>query len=186
MQDNILISSIGRWRRHFGFMTKANPHNWKAEVAAIAWGTVQRLKVLSWNTRLASYMRTGKPEWTKELSQQMQEGGMIHNKFTYMVKCSMHVWILEGGRHTDIQIMQNGVYVGNNSIIDMHAKCASMEDTCRMFNTDAQMWCTDLDCHDHGTSAMALELFQQMQQEGVTEPDVVSWRAMILGHPKCV
>jgi len=43
-----------------------------------------------------------------------------------------------------------------------------------------------LDCHDHGTSAMALELFEQIKQEGVTEPDVVSWRAMILGHPKCV
>lgn len=33
---------------------------------------------------------------------------------------------------------------------------------------------------------MALELFEQMQQEGVTEPDIVAWRAMILGHPKCV
>jgi len=47
----------------------------------------------------------------------------------------MHVWILEGGRHIDMQIMQNGVYVANNSIIDMRAKCASVEDTFRMFNT---------------------------------------------------
>jgi hypothetical protein len=41
------------------------------------------------------------------------EGCIVHNRFTYMVKCSMHVWMLEGSRHNDIQIMQNGVYVGN-------------------------------------------------------------------------
>jgi hypothetical protein len=35
-------------------------------------GLIWILNVLSWNTRLASSVRTGKPERTKELSQQMR------------------------------------------------------------------------------------------------------------------
>lgn len=57
-------------------------------------------------------MRTGKPERTKELSQQMQEGGMVHNRFTRMVsaQCMCEYW--KGADILNIQIMQNGVYVG--------------------------------------------------------------------------
>jgi hypothetical protein len=81
-------------------------------------------------------MRTGKPERTKELSQQMQKkvawfitGSLIWSS----AQCMCEYW-----KGAGILIFRScrmvSIWVINN-IIHMHAKCASMEDTCRMFNT---------------------------------------------------
>ncbi len=85
---------------------------------------------------------------------------------------------LEEGRCAQEQIIQSGwdsdVFVGN-SLVDMYAKCGSMEDAQRVFNkmpsrrvvTWNAMILGQVKC---GQGQRSLELFQQMQQEGV-QPD---------------
>ncbi len=89
---------------------------------------------------------------------------------------------LEEGRHTHEQIIQSGYesvsFVGN-SLIDMYAKCGSIEDAKRVFNKlpscDVVSWNAMLLGHVKcGQGQKALELFQQMQQEGVS-PDPVTF-----------
>jgi pentatricopeptide repeat protein len=130
---------------------------------------------------------------------------------------------LEEGRAAHEQIIHSrwdsDVYLGS-SLVDMYAKCGSMEDACRVFNKmplcDAVTWNVMISglvkC---GQGQTVLGLFQQMQQEGVQpDPvtlvgvlnacakcgsmedacrvfnqmpshDVVIWNVMIFGHMKC-
>jgi len=83
--------------------------------------------------------------------------------------------VLEEGRFVHQQIIQSGlesdVYVGS-SLVDMYAKCGSIEDAWRVFNKmpsrDVVTWTAMILGHVKcGQGQKALELFQQMQREGV-------------------
>jgi pentatricopeptide repeat domain-containing protein 1 len=98
---------------------------------------------------------------------------------------------LEEGRRVHQQILENGyesdVFVGN-SLINMYAKCGNVEDACRVFNEmlirNVVSWTSLILGHVNcGQGQKAMELFQQMQWEGL-KPDV-AWKAMILGQVKC-
>ncbi len=130
---------------------------------------------------------------------------------------------IEDDRCAHKQIIQSGwdsdVFVGS-SLADMYAKCGSMEDACIVFNKmpshDVVTWNAMISGHMKcGQGLKALELFQQMQPEGVQpDPvtlvgvlnscaksgsmenacrvfnemlshDVVTWNMMISGHVKC-
>jgi pentatricopeptide repeat protein len=78
---------------------------------------------------------------------------------------------LEEGRHTHEQIIQNGcesnVFVGS-SLVDMYAKCGSMEEAWRLFNKlpsrDVVSWTAMLLGHVKcGEGQKSLNLFRQMQ-----------------------
>jgi pentatricopeptide repeat protein len=114
----------------------------------------------------------------------MQQEGFQPNSVTFvgMLNACASVGALEEGRHVHEQIIQSGcesnVFVGN-SLVDMYAKCRSMEEAWRVFN--------NMPAHDvasctamifrhlkHGQVYEALDLFQQMQQEGL-QPDHVTF-----------
>jgi pentatricopeptide repeat protein len=89
---------------------------------------------------------------------------------------------LEGGRHVHQQINQSG-YESDvsvvSSLIDMYAKCGSMEEALRVFNKmsshDTVSWNVIILGHvkcEQGQKA--LNLFQQMQWEGV-EPEPMTF-----------
>jgi pentatricopeptide repeat protein len=96
------------------------------------------LDSFSWNRSLASSVA---PEYEKttEVFQQMQHEGMNPNKFIFVhvLNAFANLQALEEGRHAHKQIIQSGcesdVFVGS-SLIDMYAKCGSMEDASRVFN----------------------------------------------------
>ncbi|KAH9551807.1 hypothetical protein CY35_09G032400 [Sphagnum magellanicum] len=138
--------------------SNANPPWVVMELAAMAPNTVP-LSIFSWNVRLAKYVKGGQPHKTMELFQQMQDEGMIPDKFTFVrvLNACARVRALEEGRQIHSQIIQSGcesdVYVAN-SLIDMYANCGSIEDSWRVFN-------------------------------GLPKRDVVIWNAMIFGLTKC-
>jgi pentatricopeptide repeat protein len=111
-------------------------------------GTVQ-LNIFSWNSRLARYVKAGQYENTMRLFQQMKQEGMSPDKFTFVqvLNACANLPALEEGRSIHMQIIQSGcdsdIYVCN-SLIDMYAKCGSLEDACSVFNTmpshDVVMW----------------------------------------------
>jgi pentatricopeptide repeat protein len=85
---------------------------------------------------------------------------------------------LEEGKRVHEQISESGfesdVFVCN-SLLDMYAKCGSIEDALRVFSRmatrDVVSWSGMILGHVKcGQGLKALELFQQMKQEGV-EPD---------------
>ncbi|CAK9252120.1 unnamed protein product, partial [Sphagnum jensenii] len=93
--------------------------------------------------------------------------------FVGVLNACASIVALEEGRHAHEQIIETGcnsdVFVGS-SLVDMYAKCGSMEDAERVFNKmlsqDVVIWTTMiLGYVKCGQGSKALELFQQMQQE---------------------
>ncbi|CAM6066121.1 unnamed protein product [Sphagnum tenellum] len=146
-------------------------------------GTVQ-LNILGWNKKLRKYVKDGQAQKAMQLFQQIQQEGMSPDTFTFVqvINACAGLGALEEGRHVHEQIIQSGsesdVFVGN-SLVDMYAKCGSIEDAWKMFtkmpSRDVVTWNTMIlgrvKC---GQGQKALELFQQMQQEGV-QPNSVTF-----------
>jgi pentatricopeptide repeat protein len=91
--------------------------------------------MFSWNRRLARYARVGQHEKTVELSQEMQQKGTTPDTDALWFQCSMHVLVYEHLKRADglMDRFEAHVFVGC-SLVDMHAKCGSMEDVQRVFN----------------------------------------------------
>jgi hypothetical protein len=80
---NIQISNIGKRSKHSGLMVNLKSPWVDAELAALVTGAVQ-LSSLLWNTRLGRDVKAGDGEKTMEPFYQMQQEGMIPNRFTFV------------------------------------------------------------------------------------------------------
>jgi pentatricopeptide repeat protein len=150
-------------------------------------GIVQ-LHPFAWNQKLSKYVKDGQLEKAMQLFQQMQREGTTPDKFTFIqaIKACAHLGALQDGRLVHLQIIQSGcesdVFVGN-SLIDMYAKCGSLEDAWIVFNKmpsrDVVTWTAMILGHVKcGQGQKALELFRQMQQEGV-QPNSVTFLGVL-------
>jgi pentatricopeptide repeat protein len=115
-----------------------NPPWVAAKLAAMAPGAVQ-LDKFSWNRRLARYVKAGQHEKAMELFHQMQLEGTNPDSFTFVLvlnSCAS-VRSLEEGKHAHERIIATGtqftVFVGS-SLVDIYAKCGSVDDAWRAFN----------------------------------------------------
>ncbi|CAM6015544.1 unnamed protein product [Sphagnum balticum] len=138
--------------------------------------------------KLTKYVKEGQPEKTMRLFQQMQQEGISPNEFTFVpvINACAGLGALEDGRLVHEQLIQSGckfdVFVGN-SLVDMYAKCGSIEDAWRVFNKmpsrDVVTWNAmilgQVKC---GQGQKALELFREMEQEGVW-PNTVTFMAVL-------
>jgi pentatricopeptide repeat protein len=111
---------------------------------------------------------------------QRQQEGVQPDSATFvgMLNACACVLALEEGRCAHEQITQSGcesnVFVGS-SLVNMYAKCGSLEDAQRLFNRMPihDVVCCNAIIYGHvkcGQGQKALEVFQLMQQEGL-EPD---------------
>ncbi|CAN5950863.1 unnamed protein product [Sphagnum jensenii] len=173
----------------------------KCESMEEAWEVFNKMpsrNVVSWNAMilgmLAKYVKAGEYEKTMELFKQMQKRGMRPDRFTFVpvLNACAGLRALEEGRRAHQLIMQTGceadVFVGS-SVVDMYAKCGSMEDAwrvfCKMPSQDVVTWTAMILGYVRcGQGQKALELYKRMQQEGLPSW-VVCWNAMIFGHVKC-
>jgi pentatricopeptide repeat protein len=148
-----------------------------------AWRVFNRMptrNVVSWNAMILGHVKCGYGRKALEVSQQMQQEGVEPNTLTFVgaLNACASLAALEEGRHLHQQIIQSGcesdVLVGN-SLVDMYAKCGSIEDAWRVFSRmqahDVFAWSAIiLGYVKCGQGKKALELVQQMQLEGV-KPD---------------
>jgi hypothetical protein len=88
---------------------------------------------------ILGHVKCGQGQKELELFQQMQQGG-VHLYSVAVVgvlNACTSVISFEEGRCVHQQTVQSGlesdVFVGS-SLVDMYAKCGSMEDACRVFN----------------------------------------------------
>ncbi|CAM6033659.1 unnamed protein product [Sphagnum compactum] len=142
----------------------------------------QMQQEVSWNVMMLGHVKCGQGQKALGLFRQMQQEGVLPNAVTFMVvlNACASVVALEEGRCVHEQIIQSscesGVFVGN-SLIDMYAKCGSMEDAWRVFNTmpsrDVVSWNAMLGgfaLHGHGEEALAH--FERMCEEGIEVDNV--------------
>jgi len=108
-----------------------------ADMVAMAPGTVQ-LNIFAWNQKLTKDVKDGQLEKAMQLFQQMQQGGTSPDKFTFVqvIKACAGLGRLQDGRLVHKQLIQSG-YKSNVfvciSLVDMYAKCGSIEEAWTMF-----------------------------------------------------
>jgi len=140
--------------------------------------------VVSWNVMIFGHVKCGQGQKALELFRQMQQAGVEPAALTFVgvLNACSSIVALEEGRHVHDQVIASGwesdVFVGS-SLVDMYAKCGSLEDAQRVFSKmptqDAVTWTVMILGHVKcGQGQKALELFRKMQQEGV-RPDSVTF-----------
>jgi pentatricopeptide repeat protein len=138
--------------------------------------------VVTWNAMILGHGKSAQGHKALELFRQMQQEGVQPDSVTFVgvLNACASLVALEEGRCAHKQIIQNGsdsdVFVGN-SLVDMYAKCGSMEDAWRVFNKmpsrDVVSWNAILGgCAMHGHGKEALKHFEQMCEEGVHPDDI--------------
>jgi len=95
--------------------------------------------LVTWNAMIFGHVKCGQGYEALELFRKMQQEGVQPGPVTFIrvLNACASVVALEEGRQVHEQIIENGcesdVFVGN-SVIDMYAKCGSMDDACKVFN----------------------------------------------------
>eukprot|EP01018_Ginkgo_biloba_P034522 Gb_08671 [translate_table: standard] len=143
--------------------------------------------VVSWNTTIAGYAQNGYGDGALTLFYEMQRAGIQPDQFTFasVLPACANLAAIEHGReiHEEIIIsgFQSNVFVGN-ALIDMYAKCGSLEESRHLFDRMCQRTMVSWNAMIAGYAQKghvdeALKLFQRMP-----ERNVVSWTTMIAGY----
>ncbi len=158
------------------------------EDASRVFNKIPSHNVVTSNMMLFGHVKCGEREKALEPFQQKQQEGVQPDPFTFVgvLNACASVAALEEGRCAHEQIIPSGcesdLFV-DSSLVDMCAKCGSMEDAWRAFNKmpsrNAVTWNSMIFGHVKcGEGEKALELFQQMQLDGM-QPDPVTFVGML-------
>eukprot|EP01018_Ginkgo_biloba_P038127 Gb_19299 [translate_table: standard] len=138
--------------------------------------------VVSWTTIIAGYVQEGHCYKALELFHQMQLAGVKPDSVivTSVLPACARLAVLQQGKEIHEYIVRNGfdsdIVVGN-ALIDMYAKCGSIEDAHQQFDKmyarDVVSWNAIIVGYGiNGYAEGALKLFHQMQQEGMKPNDI--------------
>jgi pentatricopeptide repeat protein len=139
--------------------------------------------VVSWDAMIFGNGKCGQAQKELQIFHRVQDEGVQPDSMNMgFLNAYASLVALEGGRHVHEQINQSGYEFDVSvvsSLIDMYAKCGSMEEALRVFNKipshDAVSCNVIILGHvkcEQGQKA--LNLFQQMQWEGV-EPEPMTF-----------
>ncbi|XP_057841168.2 pentatricopeptide repeat-containing protein At4g02750 isoform X3 [Cryptomeria japonica] len=143
--------------------------------------------IFSWNMIIAAYRKHGFPEEALQLFHQIKPSGVEADQFTFVsilpacAKMGAH----EHGIIIHQRIIERGLLsnvVVASALIDMYAKCGSIQKACELFDKlpkrDAVSWNSMIAGYvQNGVLDQAVKLFKEMPQ-----PNVVSWNAIIAGY----
>eukprot|EP01018_Ginkgo_biloba_P037439 Gb_29879 [translate_table: standard] len=151
--------------------------------ARLVFDEKNRKNVFLWNAMIRGYSWNGPCKETLELYYQMKQEGIPPDNFTlsFVLKACASLSFLQEGRKIHCQIVRTGfeshVFVGN-SLIDMYAKCGSIDVARQLFDTmserDVVSWNAMISGFvQNGRANEALTLFYQMQLADV-QPNCVT------------
>lgn len=133
---------------------------------------------VSWGVMIGGYTEHGFALMALELFDKMQHEGFEPDQVICMqiIKACGSLGSIVQGRLIHDRIIKNGLEVDatvGSALVDMYCKSASLEEAGKVFenisNRDALLWVAMIGgytAHGHGFSA--LELFDSMQQEGIS------------------
>jgi pentatricopeptide repeat protein len=159
-----------------------------------AWRVFNKMQlqnVVTWNAMVLGHVKCGQRQKALELFQQMQQEGVQPNSVTFVgvLNACASMITLEEDRCVHQHIIgwgwNSNVFVGS-SLVDMYAKCGSMEDVWSVFNKmpsrDVVAWTTILGgCAMRGHGKEALKHFEWMCEEGV-QPDDVTFICLLSAY----
>lgn len=151
-------------------------------------GMVKR-DVVSWTAMIGGYAESGQSEKAFQMFQEMQQHGLQPNRITYMTvlnACTssgaldwvkeIHTHIIESGLTSDTSV--------NNALVNMYAKCGSIEDARVVFDEmgskrDIISWNAMIGGYAlHGRGQDALRIFEEMLRVRV-RPDAVTFVSVL-------
>eukprot|EP01018_Ginkgo_biloba_P020815 Gb_00204 [translate_table: standard] len=153
------------------------------EVAHQLFNKMSERNVVSWNAMIAGYAQNGHANEALTLFHQMQMADVEPNSVTMLsvLQASAHLGAFQQGKRIHDYIIRNGfqadVFVVN-SLVDMYAKCGSIEFARHLFDEmpekQVSSWNAMIAGYaQNGHADEALMLFNKMQLTD-TKPDVVT------------
>ncbi|XP_068637571.1 pentatricopeptide repeat-containing protein At4g39530 [Aristolochia californica] len=145
--------------------------------------------IVVWNAMMFGYAQNFQSEMAPKLFLKLQlEGGMKPNNFTFvaLVTSASNLANLVLGLQFHNQIIKIGFelepYV-SNALMDMYAKCGSVEEARKLFDAiteqDVVCWNSMICTYaQHGHAAEALEMFQRMKDEHI-QPNYITFIAVL-------
>ncbi|XP_059634017.1 pentatricopeptide repeat-containing protein At3g26782, mitochondrial-like [Cornus florida] len=161
-----------------------------AKNARMVFDRMEERDGISWNSMLSCYTQNGLASEALLLFDQMQASGSKPNPVTalIMVSACSYLGSSQLGRKLHNFIINNDIRIDTtlwNAIMDMYAKCGDLDTTVEIFNRmcsnerDVSSWNVLISGYGmHGHGQKALELFSQMQEEGV-QPNHITFTSIL-------
>ncbi|KAJ7536773.1 hypothetical protein O6H91_12G081600 [Diphasiastrum complanatum] len=143
---------------------------------------------VSWTAMIAGYAQQGLGKEALALYEQMKQEGVQPDNVTYVVllKACASIAALEQGKKLHSHIITNGCeldLIVGSALVDMYAKCGSIEHACQVFNgmheRNVVSWNSMIAGYaQRGLGKEALTLYEQMKEECV-QPDDVTYVVLL-------
>jgi pentatricopeptide repeat protein len=164
-----------------------------------AWSVLNKMpsrNVVTWSTMILGHVKCGQGQKELVLFQHMQQEGVQPDSVTFvgvLTACPSMVAIEEGRcvhRDTIESGLESDVFVGS-SLVNMYAKCGSMEDAWRVFNKMPSRTVVTGNailggCAMNGHGKEALKYFEQMFAEGLQPDDTTFICLLSACHHACL
>lgn len=131
----------------------------------------------TWNALMTAHIKLGEEQRALGLFYMMEQFSIRPDKFTFLcaLKACSNIQGTDEGRLIHKQIMKTNLgedIMLGNAIIDMYAKCGSLEEAIDVFenlsNPDAVSWGAMITGYvQHGQALPALELFEKVLRQGI-------------------
>lgn len=176
----------------------------RTEVAWMVFDEMGNRSVVSWNTMIAGFCQNGCPDEALSIFNQMVDVGFEIDRATIVsvLPACAQLKDLESGRFVHELVKEKGLQMYlpiRNALIDMYAKCGSLEEASRVFDDekgekDVVSWTAMIGGYtSNGCSVQALELCCRMQLSGI-RPNLVTMASLLsacgilpsIDHSKCI
>ncbi|CAN6449085.1 unnamed protein product [Victoria cruziana] len=177
--DRMVAKDVFSWTSMINGYAKCG----QLELARSLFNGMPERNVISWNAMISGYAQSNRPEEALDLFNQMQTANVrpAEGTLVSVLSACAQSGKLELGRWI------HGCFVGENrvrpsmklcnALIDMYAKCGDLDMTFELFYKiaarDLVTWNSIISaCAVHGHGKEALNLFEQMQDHGVSPDDI--------------
>lgn len=143
----------------------------------------------NWATIIFAHARYGEPSQAIHLYRQMRQANVKPDNHVYLavLKACASAGDLAAGKDIHAQVLASpkrpDIFV-QSCLVDMYAKCGSLEDARKVFDMlprkNVVTWNSMIAGYaQQGMGDEALCLYSSMQQEGITEPDSVTFLCLL-------
>lgn len=156
----------------------------QVELARTIFNHMEKKDLICWSAMISGYAESDAPQEAIKLFGEMQDSGIYPDHVTMLsvISAGANVGALDQAKWIHKFVKRNRfreVLRINNALIDMYAKCGSLEDAKEVFvhmqQKNVITWTTMISALAmHGDALNALEIFLQMKSENV-EPNGVTF-----------
>ncbi|KAI8561419.1 hypothetical protein RHMOL_Rhmol04G0338200 [Rhododendron molle] len=160
--------------------------NGKIELARQLFNEIPERDVISWSSMISGYSQSEQPNMAVELFHEMVSCGVKPNEITMVSVLSAiaTLGILKEGRQAHEYIRNNSIPLNDNllaAIIDMYAKCGSIETALHVFHQIKDKTCSISPWNAiicglamHGHAQLSLQMYSDLQKRNI-KPSAITF-----------